>query len=97
MGGKLQKTLENSSEAQDMPRAFYNMQEELEHHIFARAANSRPGETLPNTIKEAYTGPDADLWRSTVEEELLSLNSNYVYETVPIPDGVTPIISKLVF
>ena len=73
------------------------MQEELEHHIFAGAANSRPGETLLNTIKEAYTGPDADLWRSAVEEELLSLNSNHVYETVPIPDGVTPITSKLVF
>ena len=32
-----------------------------------------------------------------MEEELLSLNSNHVYETVPIPAGVTPITSKPVF
>ena len=29
-----------------------------------------------------------------MEEELLSLNLNHVYETVPIPAGVTPITSK---
>ena len=32
-----------------------------------------------------------------MEDKLLSLNSNYVYETVPITDGVTPITSKPVF
>ena len=32
-----------------------------------------------------------------MEDELLSLNSNHVYETVPIPEGVTPITSKPVF
>ena len=32
-----------------------------------------------------------------MEEELLSLNSNHVYETVLIPAGVTPITSKPVF
>ena len=32
-----------------------------------------------------------------MEDKLLSLNSNHVYETVPIPEGVTPITSKPVF
>ncbi|KIK75690.1 hypothetical protein PAXRUDRAFT_172013, partial [Paxillus rubicundulus Ve08.2h10] len=31
------------------------------------------------------------------EEELLNLNSNHVYKTVPIPEGVTPITSKPIF
>ena len=32
-----------------------------------------------------------------MEDELLSLNSNHVYETVPIREGVTPTTSKPVF
>jgi len=40
---------------------------------------------------------NAEFWKSVVEEELQSLNSNHVYETMLIPDGVTPITSKPVF
>ncbi|KIK90628.1 hypothetical protein PAXRUDRAFT_49993, partial [Paxillus rubicundulus Ve08.2h10] len=43
------------------------------------------------------SGPDAECWKSAVEEELLSLNSNHVSETIPIPEGVTPITSKPIF
>ena len=73
------------------------MQEELEHHIFAGATNSTTDETLLTTISKAYACTDADLWKSTVEDELLSLNANHVYETVQIPKDVTPITSKPVF
>ena len=73
------------------------MQEELEHHIFAGATNSIIDETLPTTIPEAYACTDADLWKSIVEDELLSLNTNHVYETVQIPKGITLITSKPVF
>ena len=73
------------------------MQEELEHHIFAGATNSTTDETLPTTIPEAYARTDADLWKSVVEDELLSLNTNHVYETVQIPKGITLITSKPVF
>ncbi|KIK82282.1 hypothetical protein PAXRUDRAFT_100076, partial [Paxillus rubicundulus Ve08.2h10] len=53
---------------------------------------------LLGTIREAYTGPDADHWKSTIEEELLNLNSNHMYyETIPILEGVTLITSKPIF
>ena len=29
-----------------------------------------------------------------MDNELLSLNTNHVYQTVPIPEGITPITSK---
>ena len=54
-------------------------------------------QTLPATIPKAYTHPDTDLWKSVVEDELLSLNANHVYETIQISEGVTPITSKPVF
>ena len=86
-----------SKENLDIPGAFSSLQEELEHHIFAGATNSTTDETLPTAIPEAYACTDADLWRSAVEDELLSLNANHVYETVQIPKGITPITSKPVF
>jgi len=54
----------------------------IEDFIFAGSANSRA---------------NVEFWKSAVEEELQSLNSNHIYETVLIPDGVTPISSKPVF
>ncbi|KIK74823.1 hypothetical protein PAXRUDRAFT_56999, partial [Paxillus rubicundulus Ve08.2h10] len=51
---------------------------------------------LPGTMQEAYAGPDYH-WKSAIEEELLNINSNHVYETICIPEGVTPITSKPVF
>ncbi|KIK92668.1 hypothetical protein PAXRUDRAFT_46330, partial [Paxillus rubicundulus Ve08.2h10] len=43
------------------------------------------------------SGIPRSIYSSTIKEELLNLNSNHVYETVPIPEGVTPITSKPVF
>ena len=67
-------------------------------NFFAGVANTSPSnDDLPPNLREAFSRPDSDLWRSALEEELLSLNSNHVYETVPIPAGVAPITSKPVF
>src|SRR5947209_6996434 len=66
--------------------------------FFAGLANTGPSnETLPCTLKEAFSQKDAGLWKSALEEELPSLNSNQVYKTVPISEGVKPITSKPVF
>ena len=65
--------------------------------MFAGSTNSNSDECFPKTLKEAYLGVKAELWKSAVEEELLSLNSNHVYETVLIPEGITPITSEPVF
>ena len=65
--------------------------------MFTGSANSNSDECLPKTLKEAYSGAEAELWKLAVEKELLSLNSNHVYETVLIPEGITPITSKPVF
>ncbi|KIK73543.1 hypothetical protein PAXRUDRAFT_78937, partial [Paxillus rubicundulus Ve08.2h10] len=62
-----------------------------------RHANSESDVSLLGTIREAYAGPDTDHWKSAIEEELLNLNSNHVYETVPILEGVTLITSKPIF
>ncbi|KIK74344.1 hypothetical protein PAXRUDRAFT_123968, partial [Paxillus rubicundulus Ve08.2h10] len=37
------------------------------------------------------------LEKSAIKEELLNLNSNHVYEIIPILEGITPITSKPVF
>ena len=66
----------------------------MEDFVFAGSATSNSDETLPRMLREAYSGTDAELWKSAVEEELQSLNSNHVYETVLTPKGVTPITSK---
>ena len=69
----------------------------MEDFVFTGSATSNSDETLPRTLREAYSGTDAELWKSAIEEELQSLNSNHVYETVLTPKGVTPITSKPVF
>ena len=66
----------------------------MEDFVFAGSATSNSDETLPRMLREAYSGTDAELWKSAVEE---SLNSNHVYETVLTPKGVTQITSKPVF
>ena len=81
----------------DLPGAFTS---ELLNNktFFARVANTGPSnENLPQNLREAFSQPDADLWQSALEDELLSLSSNHIYETVPILEGVTPITSKPIF
>ncbi|KAI6146672.1 hypothetical protein BKA82DRAFT_3980383, partial [Pisolithus tinctorius] len=66
--------------------------------FFAGVTGTGPSnDDLPQTLNEAFSQPDSHLWKSALEDELLSLNSNHVYETVPVPAGVTSITSKPVF
>ncbi|KIJ07468.1 hypothetical protein PAXINDRAFT_90363, partial [Paxillus involutus ATCC 200175] len=66
-----------------------------------RRANLREHDAQPQNLEPepepASRPPDHTPEPSEAEEELQSLNSNHVYETVLIPEGVTPITSKPVF
>ncbi|KIK77632.1 hypothetical protein PAXRUDRAFT_166226 [Paxillus rubicundulus Ve08.2h10] len=84
-------------ETLEFPGAFTTSTESLQDFIFAGAANSTSDLSLLGTIQEAYPWPDTDCWKSTVEKELLNLNYNYVYKTIPILKGVTLITSKPIF
>jgi hypothetical protein len=43
---------------------------------------------VPDTIWEAFNGPDSPQWQGALQEELQSLIDNNVYEVVPMPVGV---------
>jgi hypothetical protein len=90
-------TPEPLEEEPDIPGAFSASIEDMDNFMFAGSANSNSDESLPKTLREAYSGAEVELWKSAVEEELQSLNSNHVYETVLIPEGITPITSKPIF
>jgi hypothetical protein len=63
--------------------------------FFAGIASKGSGShTVPNSLPEAFDGPDADQWRAALQEELQNLLDNNVYKIVQIPDGVKPITSK---
>jgi hypothetical protein len=51
----------------------------------------------PTTIEEAYTSPDADLWKEAVRSEMDSIMSNGTWEIVDRPYGCKPIGCKWVF
>ena len=37
---------------------------------------------IPRTIEEAYSSPDADLWKEAVQSEMDSIMSNRTWEIV---------------
>jgi len=51
----------------------------------------------PTTIEEAYSSPDADLWKEAVRSEMNSVMSNVTWEIVDRPYGCKPIGCKWVF
>ena len=51
----------------------------------------------PTTIEEAYSSPDADLWKEAVRSEIDSVMSNGTWEIVDRPYGCKPIGCKWVF
>jgi hypothetical protein len=51
----------------------------------------------PTTIKQAYSSPDADLWKKAVQSEMDSIMSNGTWEVVDPPYGCKPIGCKWVF
>jgi len=52
---------------------------------------------IPRTIEEAYSSPDADLWKEAVRSEMDSIMSNGTWEIVERPYGCKPIGCKWVF
>jgi hypothetical protein len=51
----------------------------------------------PKTIEEAYSSPDADLWKEVVRSEMGSIMSNGTWEVVECPYGCKPIGCKSMF
>ena len=54
-------------------------------------------EDTPTTIVEAYSSPDADLWKEVVRSEMESIMSNGTWEVVDRPYGCQPIGYKWIF
>ena len=51
----------------------------------------------PTTIEDAYSSPDADLWKEAVWSEMDSIMSNGTWEIVERPYGCKPIGCRWVF
>jgi hypothetical protein len=49
------------------------------------------------TIEEAYSSPDADLWKEVIQSEMDSIMSNGTWEVVDRPYGCKPVGCKWVF
>jgi hypothetical protein len=49
------------------------------------------------TNEEAFSSPDADLWKEAVRSEMESIMSNGTWEVVDRPYGCKPIVCKWVF
>ncbi|KIJ13902.1 hypothetical protein PAXINDRAFT_34494, partial [Paxillus involutus ATCC 200175] len=56
-------TLEPSEGEPAIPGAFTASLENMEDFIFAGSANSNSDESLPRTLKEAYSGADEEQWK----------------------------------
>jgi hypothetical protein len=48
----------------------------------------------PRIIEEAYSSPDADLWKEAVQSEIDSIISNGTWEVVDHPYGCKPVGCK---
>lgn len=53
--------------------------------------------TEPSTLNEALKGPDADLWKFAIDDEMKSLLENGTWELCDLPEGRKPIAAKWVF
>ena len=51
----------------------------------------------PRTIEEAYSSPDANLWKEAVQSEMDSIMSNETWEVVECSYGCKPIGCNWVF
>lgn len=65
-----------------------------ENSVYLVIENLTTGKSIPLTLAEALSGPDAPLWRGALEDEIHSFKENDVYDVVRIPKGVVPITSK---
>ena len=48
----------------------------------------------PRTIKEAMSGPDAQLWKDAINSEIESILHNHTWELVDLPKGSKPLGCK---
>jgi transposase InsO family protein len=65
-------------------------EDEWEDHIhFAGLSSENPtNDNLPESLQDVYNRLDGDKWRTAMEEELENLQSNNIYEEVPVPNSV---------
>lgn len=52
---------------------------------------------IPRTVREAFSGPLADKWKSACQSEMDSLQSNETWTLVDLPPGRKPITCKWIF
>ncbi|KXJ78043.1 hypothetical protein RP20_CCG005747 [Aedes albopictus] len=57
----------------------------------------KPNVPEPRTIKEALDGPESELWKAAIEEELQSHKENCTWNVVPLPSGRITIGCKWIF
>ena len=50
-----------------------------------------------NTYKEAMDSPDAQLWKQSAKEEIKNLEEKHTWDIVPLPEGIKPITSRIIF
>jgi Reverse transcriptase (RNA-dependent DNA polymerase) len=51
----------------------------------------------PSSYKKAINSLEGSLWKQSVKEKITNLEKKYSWDVIPLPEGVKPIISKLVF
>ncbi|MGD0511293.1 MAG: reverse transcriptase domain-containing protein, partial [Candidatus Micrarchaeaceae archaeon] len=54
-------------------------------------------DSVPQTIKEALSGPDADKWRTAIKSEMRSLLQNHTWDLVKRPGGKEIVPSRWIF
>ena len=57
-------------------------------------------EGLPQTYRDAVTGPEAQFWRRAMQQEIDGFESKFVYELIPatdVPENLKPIPGKWVY
>lgn len=86
----------DDSELSDLTE-LTELEDDEEVYFAGIAKNGLSEHSLPKNANEAFKGPDGEHWRPALQEELQNLIDNDVFEVVPMPKGVRPITSKLVF
>ncbi len=51
----------------------------------------------PQTVEEAFRGPEKDQWKEAAEKEMASLTEMGTWEVMPLPKGRKPVDCKWIF
>ena len=82
------------------PRRSGRVSKQPIHYTEAGEANVVVTDTSdddPLSYKHAMDDPDKDKWLTTMEQEMESMYSNYVWELVDVPESVRPIGCKWIY